>query len=190
MTDCFALLDEPRRPWLDADALKDKFHTLSSKHHPDVATGGDADFPGLNAAYRTLQDPKTRLRHLLELEFPGVIARKLEIPPDIARLFETMARESHSVGEFLEKKALAGTPIEAALMASERIELLSVLEKLLALLIQKRDGIFMQLKFIDAVWEEDRDTSAGTLVDIYQSISYINRWIDQLREDMMKLGEV
>ena len=36
MTDAFALLDEPRRPWLDAGALKQKFLPISSAAHPGV----------------------------------------------------------------------------------------------------------------------------------------------------------
>ena len=35
MTDSFSLLNEPRRPWLDAGALKQKFLPLSSAAHPD-----------------------------------------------------------------------------------------------------------------------------------------------------------
>ena len=35
MTDYFALLNEPRRPWLDPEPLKDKFLALSATVHPD-----------------------------------------------------------------------------------------------------------------------------------------------------------
>ena len=35
MTDAFALLSEPRRPWLDAEALKARFLPLSAAVHPD-----------------------------------------------------------------------------------------------------------------------------------------------------------
>ena len=35
VSDHFALLNETRRPWLDADLLKQKFHTLSGSLHPD-----------------------------------------------------------------------------------------------------------------------------------------------------------
>ena len=35
MADYFALLDEPRRPWLDPEELKAKFHALTATVHPD-----------------------------------------------------------------------------------------------------------------------------------------------------------
>ena len=35
MPDYFALLNKPRRPWLDADLLKQKFLALASDLHPD-----------------------------------------------------------------------------------------------------------------------------------------------------------
>ena len=61
--DCFAIFDEPRRPWLDADALKKKFHALTAAHHPDVARGEknrEVDFAELNAAYEIVGDDKKR----------------------------------------------------------------------------------------------------------------------------------
>src|SRR5262245_34160130 len=35
MLDCFALLEQPRRPWLDSETLKNKFLDLSARVHPD-----------------------------------------------------------------------------------------------------------------------------------------------------------
>ena len=188
MTDYFALFQETRRPWLDAELLKDKLHKLSAEHHPDVTKDSSVDFTELNAAYRMLHDPKTRIRHLLELEFPGTLTNNLQIPADISRLFETMARERHSVGVFLEKQAELKTPLEIALMAAEKLELLTVLEKLLVLLNQKHEAILTQIKFMDAVWEEDKASSQSALLDIYQSISYVGKWIDQVREDILKMS--
>jgi len=189
MTDYFALFHEARRPWLDADTLKDKLHKLSALHHPDVAKDDSVDFTELNAAYRTLHDPKTRLRHLLELEFPGTLTGNLQIPADISRLFETVAKERQSVGAFLEKRAELKSPLEIALMAPEKLGLLAALEKLLEALNSKHEGILTQIKFMDAGWEEDKATSQTALLDIYQGISYVGKWTDQVREDLAKLGE-
>ena len=76
MTDYFELLKEPRRQWLEADTLKQKFLALSASIHPDkIHSSGEAEksaaakqFAELNAAYNCLLEPKSRLLHLLELE--------------------------------------------------------------------------------------------------------------------------
>ncbi len=71
--DHFAELGQPRRPSLDADALKDHFHRLTAEHHPDIA-GDGGRFTTLNAAYTVLREPAARLRHLLELDAPAALA--------------------------------------------------------------------------------------------------------------------
>jgi curved DNA-binding protein CbpA len=75
MTDYFALLDVPRRPWLDPDSLKEKYLTLSGKLHPDRAPPDASDPRGahdryteINSAYHSLLGPRERLSHLLQLE--------------------------------------------------------------------------------------------------------------------------
>ncbi len=71
MTDYFALLDQPRRPWLDPEELKQVFHARKRwQTHPDAQTepGGNETFTQLNEAYQVLRDPKRRLHHLLSLE--------------------------------------------------------------------------------------------------------------------------
>ncbi len=62
MSDYFALLNEPRRPWLEADPLKQKFLVLSASIHPDkIHSAGESEksatakqFAELNAAYNCL----------------------------------------------------------------------------------------------------------------------------------------
>ncbi len=39
MTDCFELLQEPRRPWIEGGALKARFLELSAAAHPDRVHG-------------------------------------------------------------------------------------------------------------------------------------------------------
>ena len=76
MTDYFALLDEPRRPWLEPEALKTKFLKLAAEIHPDRKHGAgkiekaaaNRSYAELNAAFNCLAEPKLRLLHLLELE--------------------------------------------------------------------------------------------------------------------------
>ena len=75
MTDYFAFFNEPRRPWLDAESLKQKFLALSATVHPDrVHNLGEVEraaaqerYTELNTAYNWLREPKERLQHLLQL---------------------------------------------------------------------------------------------------------------------------
>lgn len=63
MTDAFALLGEERRPWLDPEVLKQRFHEMSGPLHPDRHHGapeGEREDAGkryaeLNAAYSVLK---------------------------------------------------------------------------------------------------------------------------------------
>jgi curved DNA-binding protein CbpA len=74
--DNFALLGQPRLPWLDPVALKAAFLEQSARLHPDRVQAAGAEekaaatarFAELNAAYNCLREPKERLLHLLELE--------------------------------------------------------------------------------------------------------------------------
>ena len=43
MTDFFEMLGVPRRPWLNADDLKSRFHTVALECHPDRVTTLDPE---------------------------------------------------------------------------------------------------------------------------------------------------
>src|SRR5438270_2323042 len=95
MTDYFALLDEPRRPWVEPNGLKNKFLQLSTELHPDRVHEADAAakqaaqgrYAELNAAYSCLREPKDCVRHFLELETGSKVVDVQEIPPGIIESF-------------------------------------------------------------------------------------------------------
>ena len=113
MTDCFALLDEPRRPWLDADALKVKFHARSAEVHPDRVhnapeterVSAQERYTTLNAAFNTLREPKDRLQHLLELESGAKPGNIQSTPAELTNLFFEVGRLCRDVDFFLLEKA-------------------------------------------------------------------------------------
>ena len=121
MIDSFALLAEPRRPWLDPDLLKQKFLTLAAGLHPDrfhnagelEKAGASRRYADLNAAYHCLAAPKSRLRHLLELELgakPKDIQQIPAAPPDS-----------------LEAQTLHGTSADAVFVPSSQLETMATL---------------------------------------------------------------
>jgi molecular chaperone HscB len=74
--DYFEVFGLPRRLAIDGAALQASFYALSRRHHPDFHHGASATAQAealeasarLNAAYRTLRDPITRVEYLVRLE--------------------------------------------------------------------------------------------------------------------------
>ena len=120
--DFFALLGEPRRPWLDPEQVKETFHRLSRTEHPDQQAAENTDFARLNQAQATLRDPKGRLRHLLELEYPEVkLSGPSGVPGGLADLFVSVHELLRETDAVLAKKAAAASALAKALLAREGI---------------------------------------------------------------------
>ena len=153
MIDLFALLEEPRRPWLDPDELKAKYHQLTALHHPDVA-GATGDFSEINRAYQTLADPVARLRHLLDLEsYDSTASRPQPVPEDIAAFFTPVAQASQSVDAFLKKHASAASPLAKALLSTEQYQVQENLEVTIAVLHEAQETLLSHLRSLDTRWQ-------------------------------------
>src|SRR5215212_11356274 len=111
MTDHFAVLGQPHRPWLDPDQLKEHYQKISFASHPDrKGQGGNADFDfaAVTDAYRVVSDPKLRLQHLLTLEAGApVTAEPSAISPDVADLFMKLATLVSDIDQVLKRRAEA-----------------------------------------------------------------------------------
>jgi curved DNA-binding protein CbpA len=118
MTDYFALLGEVRRPWIDSNKLKQKYHRLTLRLHPDrgsrnQATSEDTDsLADLNEAFRVLQDPKLRLQHLLMLENAAPVAAR-PVPSALANLFWDTGASLRNLDAILEKQSSTGRLTQA-----------------------------------------------------------------------------
>lgn len=199
MTDYFALFGEPRRPWLDADALKQKFLSLSATVHPDKIHGvNEADkeaaskeFAELNAAYNNLRLPKSRLLHLLELETGAKPGDVQQIPPALADLFAGVAAMCRDADLFLADKAKTISPLLQVQLferSQEWIERLNGLQKKLS---GFHEELLSKLKWLDTQWTADGSDHAALLNDLeslYRLFSYFNRWNAQIQERIVQLS--
>lgn len=205
MKDYFALLVEPRRPWLDADALKVKFHTLSSEAHPDrvhSAFGAEKQaanerYAELNAAYNCLREPKDRLRHLLELELgdkPGGIER---VPEDDMELFTRVGQLCREVDNFLAERSKVTAPLLKVQMFQHGMDWMDKLQSLLQSLQVRVTELETELRSMNASWESApppgearRSTSLPLeqLEQTYRALSYFSRWTGQLNERIIQLS--
>jgi DnaJ-domain-containing protein 1 len=203
MVDYFSLLNEPRRPWLDPDALKQKFISLSNESHPDrvhnasPAVKDDAQLrsTSLNAAYRCLRDPKDRLRHLLELELGAKPKDIQSIPQDLMDLCLEVSQLCRQTDTFLAEKHAATSPlvhVQIFERSQDWTEKLMVLQKRLN---SRREDLEAELKGIDAGWVNiqgprapARSTTLQRLEQMYRLFSYFARWGGQLQERIVQLA--
>ena len=180
MTDYFALLEQPRRPWLDLDELKKVFHRKTLQQHPDSGQGAEASFAELNEAYRVLQDPKRRLHHLLSLE-NRVPSANQTVPRELQELFLQVGALNQSTTQLLAKMRAASNPLSKSLLKGEVVAAQKEVENL-------RDKV---RELNDAAEERLRQTDTQEIDEIsllYQRFAYLGRWSAQLDELAFQLS--
>jgi curved DNA-binding protein CbpA len=198
--DYFALLDEPRRPWLDSDSLKKKFLALSTSVHPDkMPSASDSEkgaasknFAELNTAFNCLNNPKLRLLHLLELELDAKPKDIQQIPNDLANIFADVSMACSSADRFLAEKAKVTSPLLQVQLferGQEWVEKLNALQKRLA---GFQEQLLTELKSLDAKWmagdSQARTNLLKDLENLYRLFSYFNRWNGQIHERIVQLS--
>jgi DnaJ-domain-containing protein 1 len=199
MTDFFAVLGEPRRPWLEPDLLKEKFLALSASFHPDrVHNLGEAEkqkaqerYAELNAAYNCLREPRSRLRHLLELERGWVPAEIQQIPSDLMDLFIKVGQMMRRADAFLAEKRTVSSPLLKVNLFERGEELAGELRDLAADLNARRKLLLDELAVIDAGWipsSTARPEALPRLEEIYQFFGFFDRWISQIHERIHQIS--
>jgi DnaJ-domain-containing protein 1 len=196
MTDNFHLLDEPRRPWLDTDALKQKFRTLSAEVHPDRTHNtseseklrANRHYTALNAAYNCLREPKDRLRHLLELELGKKPSDLTSVPDDLMELFFEAGKSFRETDAFLAEKNQATSPmlqVQLFERGQDRVEKLGVLRQKIS---GRRDVLLDELKSMAVTWEKVAAKPLERLLEIWRLLSFYDRWLAQIQERVVQLS--
>jgi hypothetical protein len=199
MPDYFALLNEPRRPWLEPGSLKSKFLALAAETHPDKQrAGGEAEklaanrrYAELNAAYCCLVEPKSRLLHLLELE-RGAKPRDIQqIPDGLAGLFAEVAAACRDADNFLKQKSRATSPLLQVQQFERSQEWVEGLRELQTKLARLNMKLVEELKSLDTSWTtraRERMALLNRLEELYRLFGYFNRWNSQIQERIVQLS--
>jgi DnaJ-domain-containing protein 1 len=202
MTDYFALLDEPRRLWLDVERLKAKFLALSSAFHPDkirATTPADREtasrrFAELNTAFNCLRDPKERLRHLLNLELGTTPKDVLEIPSELADLFIEIAGLQREAKAFLAEAARVQSPLLRVQVFERAQEWMDLLRAAQARIADRQADLLRELQALQAQWgrSECDPVQRGVVLQrveqIHQRLSFYTRWNAQIQETLVQLS--
>jgi DnaJ-domain-containing protein 1 len=187
MIDYFALLEQPRRPWLDPEELKQKYHELTKAAHPDrpFSASPNSDFANVTEAYRVLLDPKLRLDHLLNLE--GIPpASHTNVPEQIADVFLEIGTLIQETDRLLARSTTT-TALSKALLRSEILEKQKLTADLLDKLETMYAGALKELKLLDQAWTSTDKVGAG-LPALSSRFAYLTRWIAQLKERKFQLS--
>jgi curved DNA-binding protein CbpA len=205
MTDNFALLNEPRLPWIDPDELKQTFFPLSAPFHPDRVHGGTDEekraanqrYAELNAAYNCLREPKERLLHLIELELGKKPSDIQKIPPGTMDLFVEVGQTCRDADAFLAEKSKVTSPLLKVQLFERGLDWVDKLNSLQQKINLKRDELSTELRELNFIWKTappigspDRIAKLPLerLEQIYRIFSYIARWSEQLQERVVQLS--
>ena len=189
MIDYFALLEQPRQPWLDPVALKAKFLERTRESHPDVAAAESIGFDQVNIAYQTLADPKRRLQHLLGLEGAAPGENMTSLPGEINELFSEIGRINLRAARLQALYQETTSTLGKALLTSEaeevRLALRGISERLEAASASDAE----ELHEANELWTRDSSAARPILNNLYQRFSYLTKWREQIREKLLDLGE-
>jgi curved DNA-binding protein CbpA len=194
MIDYFALLQQPHRPWLDPDELKQKYQELTLATHPDrQATqvnpeNASSHFASINEAYRVLSNPRLRLQHLLSLE--GIQAASGTQPPpeEFTDLFLSAGALIHEIDRVLEKAREAENALSKSLLRSEILDKQKRARAIADQMQQLYESVLQELRTEDERWNEERATVLTRLPDLQGRLTYLKRWIEQIEERQFQLS--
>lgn len=182
MTDYFALLEQPRVPWLDPAALKEVFHRKTLEQHPDAAAPPSGDtFAELNEAYQVLRDPKRRLQHLLELQGSPPSRTAESVPSELQELFLRIGEWNQQARLLLERIRGQSSALERSLLKSRLLEVQQAIENLRHELRDLTETANRELKKIEPA---QTDQISG----LHSRFAYLGRWAEQLDELAFQLS--
>jgi len=203
--DNFALLHEPRQPWLDPDSLKAAFLRLAAQVHPDKVhqaganekAAANARYAELNAAYHCLLEPRERLRHLLELESGATPKDVQSLPPGTMDLLVEIGQICRETDLFLAARAKTTSPLLKVQMFETGMAWTDKLNQLRQQIDLRRGELLAELKGMNAAWNAAPPPgSAGRaavlplerLEQISRVFSYMARWTEQIQERLVQLS--
>jgi curved DNA-binding protein CbpA len=194
MIDYFALLDQPRAPWLDPEKLKDRYHQRTLQAHPDAqmnrpgAEVTDATFTSLNEAYQVLQDPKRRLHHLLSLEGAAPSSTDQTVPNQLHDLFPAVGALTQRANLLLEKIRATSNALSRSLLKPQILEVQNEAREVRERIQNLCNASLAELRRIDTAWAKNPREQIEALSNLYFAFAYLTRWSAQLDEMMFQLS--
>ena len=193
MIDYFALLDQPRMPWLDLSEPKNTYYQKTLQAHPDAQTtrsradATDATFASLNEAYQVLQDPKRRLHHLLSLEGAAPSSHQT-VPQHLHDLFPVVGALTQRANLLLEKIGTTSNRLSQSLLKPQILEVQNEAKEVHKRIQNLFDTSLAELRQINTAWAKNPAEQIKALSNLYIVFAYLTRWLAQLDEITFQLS--
>jgi hypothetical protein len=186
MTDLFAALQLPRRPWLSPDEVKDAYVRQSERvYHQADAEGERAT---LNRAFRVLSEPSTRLDHLLTLT-PGDALPPRQVGSEVSRLFGQTANQLEVADRLLAELSGQSSLLLRALHLQQAPGLRADLEALTSTLRAVEDVHLKEVMRLDELWMKNPGLVREPLAQLAFELTFLEKWQGQIRERLLRLDE-
>jgi hypothetical protein len=170
----------------------DRTHALGASEQ----AAATVRFSDLNTAYSCLRQSRARLLHLLTLERgekPSVVQ---QVPEPMMALFLEVIQMARKVDLFLEEKRQLLSAVAKAARFKEGLRWRETLGSLRARMEESLLGMEAELRELNPVWEAAPPIGTPQRIPFlpldeleaaYRQISFLTRWADQMREQMVKL---
>ena len=192
--DYFALLNEPRRPWLEADTLKTKFHFLSAEVHPDRVHQSSARRqtvrqPALhrNSTPPTIACASRVVRHLLELELGAKPSDLTNVPRTTMDLFSALEKSFAKWMRCWQRKPRRLRRCCKCRFFERSQDWVEKLGDLRQRSPLGAMSLVEELKTMDASGNHDAQTNR-LIAPIWRLLSFYDRWLAQTQERVVQLS--
>ena len=180
MIDYFAVLGLERRPAIDENALKEIYFRKSATREGDSAL--------LNEAFRTLQKPGLRIQHLLKLEFGEVGAK--HVGSGLEQMFSRVAAALRKADEAVNSFSGKESPLLRALAYQGTRAATEELDQIATEIGTREAGLLSAIKQLDGHWAESKKACHDSLAQVAFELTFIQKWMDQIRERKLRLEGV
>ena len=178
MSDHFAELGLARAAWVESEEVKSRHHLLMAACHPDKSQGDANRATRLNVARRILEKPATRLRHILELEFPNF--QSAQKPQPDWDLFSRTGEAARLAKQVASAAASATSPLARAVAKKQAAE-------------TRKNLAALQEELAQRATDMERKTKSLSLADpqaisnLAEEWTFLNRWQSVIHEALSTL---
>ncbi|MEM1156771.1 MAG: J domain-containing protein [Verrucomicrobiota bacterium] len=181
----YHVFDLPEKPLVDPDALKQRLHDLSKRHHPQQETEESERWGEIHSAYQILADEVKRLKHLLECNGLSDPNHSAAVPEEVMGLFATVGPALHRADGLIARMDAAESVLEKAILQHEVLMLAMELQGIAGQVGDFRARLQEQIQLLDTGWEDAADPES--LHAIYRQLVYVARWAGQLDEKQFRM---